>query len=384
VQDAATRVYARTQPYRYGFWLASQGQIDESNAVYRQLYVEGNPVDRIWALHGLANNQESPEKELALEQRVLAADPHFLLAAINVAGAESSLGHVQSALSKLLALIADERGLADEALSASGRTWLLAIATQERDVLLSDYLSANTVVSQLFQDGAIAANQRAQVRMRQVAILIQLHDPTSASQILDLVPTSKSPRYEIRVSEIRSRLAAERGDWAAALSEIEHSNATYHGESVKALRLHDPLFAADLYAHAGRNAEADEIIDSLPADNYNGWRARGRVAMLRQNYASGEQALAEAVRQAPSFAPAYNDWGDLLFVNGDLPGAIAKYSDANQRGPHWADPLKAWGDVLMKQGNVKEELTKYDAALKYAPNWAALKEARDAAAKQKT
>jgi tetratricopeptide (TPR) repeat protein len=166
--------------------------------------------------------------------------------------------------------------------------------------------------------------------------------------------------------------------------EIEHSNATNHGESVKALRVHDPLFAADLSAHAGRNAEADEIIASLPADNYDGWRARGRVAMLRQNYASAEQAFAEAVRQAPSFALAYNDWGDLLYAKGDLPGAIAKYSDANQRGPHWADPLKAWGDALAKQGHAKEALAKYDEALKYAPNWAALKEARDAATKLKT
>jgi hypothetical protein len=55
----------------------------------------------------------------------------------------------------------------------------------------------------------------------------------------------------------------------------------------------------------------------------------------------------------------------------------------NQRGPHWADPLKAWGDVLAKQGHAKEALAKYDAALKYAPNWKQLKEAREAAAKQK-
>jgi tetratricopeptide (TPR) repeat protein len=383
VQDAATRVYARTQPYRYGFWLASQGQIDEANAVYRQLYIEGNPVDRIWALHGLANIQESPEKEIAIEQRVLGADPHFLLGALIVADAESRLGHAQSALSKLLAVISDERGLADETLSPSGRILLLTMAKQERDVLLCDYQSANTIVNQI-EDGALPANWRGLVRRQQVAVLIQLHDPMSATEILNLVPTSQTPRDEIRVSEIRSRLAAERADWAAALLEIEHSNAANHGESVKALRLHDPSFAAELYAHAGRNAEADEIIASLSTDNYDGWRARGRIAMLRQNYASAEQAFAEAVRQAPSFAHAYNDWGDLLDAKGDLPGAIAKYSDANLRGPHWADPLKAWGDVLAKQGHAKEALAKYDEALNYAPNWAALKEARDAATKLKT
>lgn len=38
----------------------------------------------------------------------------------------------------------------------------------------------------------------------------------------------------------------------------------------------------------------------------------------------------------------------------------------------------------MKQGKTKEAIVKYDAALKYAPNWQQLKEAREAAAKQKT
>ena len=73
-----------------------------------------------------------------------------------------------------------------------------------------------------------------------------------------------------------------------------------------------------------------------------------------------------------------------LAKHGDLDGAAAKLKDANQKGPHWADPLKAWGDVLAKQAHWREALVKYDQALKYAPDWAALKEARGAAAKQRT
>ena len=38
----------------------------------------------------------------------------------------------------------------------------------------------------------------------------------------------------------------------------------------------------------------------------------------------------------------------------------------------------------MKQGKTKDALDKYDEALKYAPNWKELKEAREAAAKQKS
>jgi tetratricopeptide (TPR) repeat protein len=376
IQAAATRVYAQTQPYRYGFWLASQGQIDEANANFQQLYIEGSPVDRIWALHGLANDQESPEKEIALEQRVLAADPHFLLSALNVASAESRLGHMESALSKLLALLADKRGLADELLSPSGRTVLLTFAQQDRDMLLSDFQSADATAN-LLEDDAIPTNWRGLARQQRVEILIQLHDPQNAAELLELVPASKSARGEIRSSYLRSRLAAEGGNWAEAMLEIERTNATNHGESIKAIRLRNPLFAAELYAHAGRNAEADEMLASLAADNYDGWRARGRVATLRQDYPNGEQALAEAVRQAPSFAPAYNDWGDLLYAKGDLTGAITKYRYANQRSPHWADPLKGWGDVLAKQGNAKQALAMYEEALKYAPNWKKLKDLRE-------
>jgi hypothetical protein len=38
----------------------------------------------------------------------------------------------------------------------------------------------------------------------------------------------------------------------------------------------------------------------------------------------------------------------------------------------------------VKQDKAKQALAKYDDALKYAPNWKQLKEAREAAAKQKS
>jgi cyclopropane fatty-acyl-phospholipid synthase-like methyltransferase len=71
-----------------------------------------------------------------------------------------------------------------------------------------------------------------------------------------------------------------------------------------------------------------------------------------------------------------------LVRHGDLAGSIAKFKDAHRRGPHWADPLKAWGDVLVKQRRAKDALVKYDEAFRYAPNWAALRSAREMAAKR--
>jgi tetratricopeptide (TPR) repeat protein len=374
-------VYAQTQPYRYGFWLASQGQMDESNAVYRQLYAEGNPDDRIWALNGLANNEESTEKYIADERRVLALNPHFLLGAINVAQAEYTLGHPELALSEVHAAMADERGFADDTLSPSGRALLLAAGQEVQDVLVCDYQAANLIASEAAKN-TTSAHSRDLERQQQAGLLIALHDPMSATELLDLVPAPKYQRGEIRLSDLRIRVAAEGGDWAGALSELERSNAKYSRETQLGRRSRDPVFVAELYAHVGRYTEADEVVASSPSDNYDGWRARGRVAILRQDYTNGEQAFAQAVRLAPSFARAYKDWGDLLRAKGELAGAIAKYSDANRRGPHWADPLKSWGDVLLMQRQLHEALVKYDEALKYAPNWAALKAAREAAAKR--
>jgi Flp pilus assembly protein TadD len=77
---------------------------------------------------------------------------------------------------------------------------------------------------------------------------------------------------------------------------------------------------------------------------------------------------------------AYLEWGQALFVRGDLAGASRQLALAHAKGPHFADPMKALGDVLMKQGRRREALVKYDQGLKYAPNWAARKQAREAAA----
>ena len=125
----------------------------------------------------------------------------------------------------------------------------------------------------------------------------------------------------------------------------------------------------------------------MPLASSRSWTATGSGATSWICAATGRDAqawYAKAVKLGPSIPSGYYSWGVALAKHGDLDGAAAKLKDANQKGPHWADPLKAWGDVLAKQGKTKEALVKYDEALKYAPNWKQLKEAREAAAKQKS
>ena len=91
------------------------------------------------------------------------------------------------------------------------------------------------------------------------------------------------------------------------------------------------------------------------------YRFRGDILNGRGDWAGAQKAYAEAVALAPDLPASYYSWGLALAGHADLPGAEAKFKDANKRGPHWADPLKAWGDVLTKEGRGREALIKYGA-----------------------
>jgi tetratricopeptide (TPR) repeat protein len=144
-------------------------------------------------------------------------------------------------------------------------------------------------------------------------------------------------------------------------------------------------YAAVSYEKTGQPAKADAALNAVGKLTFvDCYRFRGDVLELRGDWSNAQAWYAKAVNLAPSIPLGYYSWGIALAKHGDLDGAAAKLKDANQKGPHWADPLKAWADVLATREHKREALGKYDEALKYAPNWAALKDARQAAAKQKT
>jgi tetratricopeptide (TPR) repeat protein len=148
-------------------------------------------------------------------------------------------------------------------------------------------------------------------------------------------------------------------------------------------------WAAPTYERTAQRAKADAALaapmKAVGISTYlDCYRFKGDVLDSRGDWAAAQQWYQKAVKLAPSFPAGYYSWGLALLKHGDLKGATEQFRLANQKGPNWADPLKTWGDVLTKQGNTKDALVKYDDALKYAPNWKQLKEARAAAAKQKT
>jgi tetratricopeptide (TPR) repeat protein len=214
-------------------------------------------------------------------------------------------------------------------------------------------------------------------------IQARLHDPEAAE--LELKTTKEDPHdpsIAALTHFVRGRLAAEAEDTARAAAELETFGTAYADPAVSFGYPGYNCWIAPAEEAAGHPDKADAVLKTAGrfVDCY---RFRADILDGRGDWPDAQKAYANAVALAPDLPAAYYSWGVALARHGDIAGAEAKLKDANLRGPHWADPLKAWGDVLVKQGKTKEARVKYDEALKYAPNWAALKEAREAAAKVK-
>jgi tetratricopeptide (TPR) repeat protein len=380
VREAATRIYARTEPYRYGYWLYRDGNFAAASAVFRQLVIDGPRIERIWALHGLALAADSNREGIRFDQQALQIDPNFIMSELTLADAYDYMGHDEQALKQTEAVLATRASGADAGVSANGELGVRAQAKQIHDDELGDYQDAITDTVALIDKYSDQRN-KASDWLSETRDEIRIHDIDAASGALAVLPAAMDALSTVHVALLKSLYAAERGDWAAVITGVEGARAPLATLEARTVGSEDQALnglLAEAYARVGRNADADATLSQLAPDVYDGWRIRGRVATLRHDYVTAEKAFAEAVRQAPSIPRAYLDWGDMLAAQGDLAGAIAKYTAANRLGPHWADPLKAWGDVLSRQNQPRAALKKYRQALERAPHWAALKALVDA------
>jgi glutamate racemase len=116
------------------------------------------------------------------------------------------------------------------------------------------------------------------------------------------------------------------------------------------------------------------------------------VALVERGVTSGEQLTAAVERhvrvllkqQVDTIVLGCTHFQFLREVVAAVTGATKQLALAHDKGPHFADPLKSLGDAPVKQGHPREAIVKYDEALKYAPHWAGLREASEAAARQKS
>jgi tetratricopeptide (TPR) repeat protein len=375
---AAEYVYSKSQPARWASYLNTHRRYEESIAFCKSAVGSAEPSERAtlltrWAV-AVENSGGSVRESLGLERAAVKLQPDNWIAHNNVQND--------------LMVLADEEGAwkaGEEMRKFAGGRPGRAPETYYQNW---DYLTWNlepwlaSAVADA-EANAGAGTQIVSAGPNIADVELRLHDPEAAD--LALKTAAEDPDDlpgNALAHNVRGREALESGDTGTAVVEMEAYGVAFANPAVSSQNPGYQCWIAPVEEAAGHPDKADALLKSA-GTFVECYRFRADILDGRGNWPGAQKAYAETVALAPDLPAAYYSWGLALARHGDLLGAETKLIDANKRGPHWADPLKAWGDVLLKQGDRKQALAKYDEALKYAPNWKQLKEAREAAAKQK-
>jgi tetratricopeptide (TPR) repeat protein len=383
--QAGEYVYGQSQP---GLWAAylDNERFDEAISFSQAAYTTADPSERPYLLNAWANALSSKGGEganresLSLYREAVRLKPDYWVGYSNIMFALGGLGDEEGVVrvaERMIKAAGGRPGRAPEEMyeNYDQTVWDLPA---ERASSIADMESHGGIGATGIATGA----ENLQVAQNEV----QMHDVEAAALRLKTTPVDEKNVPDIaQAAMARALLAEEEGDLKAAAQEWDSFAVAYANPTVSTANPPYICFAALTYEKTGQPAKADAALNAVGKLTYvDCYRFQGDLLDLRGDWAGAQAWYAKAVKLGPSIPSGYYSWGVALAKHGDLNGALAKLKDANQRGPHWADPIKAWGDVLAKQGHTKEALVKYDDALKYAPNWKQLKEAREAAAKQKS
>lgn len=388
---AAERVFEQTQPYRYAALLAAR-QRDlppgseraavsaRRTAILRALTSSESAVERAWAYNGLGVSEDRPVSELMpLLRAGLAIDPEHPFLLSNLSGFSDNLGHDEAGyklMQRALAAIRKRpRHLNPAVIPANEPQYAARLA-----VGLGDFAAA----AALLAAAGVAANANFSADTAPPAhawVLAEGHDPAAAAALLRTRDLADDAAVAERIGARAlatpfAAIAAERGQWAAALAELEAADAVYARKLIprdamlRRTRLWPQLARAR--AQAGDLAGAQALIAATPTDCYLCVRERARIAEMAGDRRAADRWSAEAVRQGPSLPFAHAERGQMLLGRGDRDGAIAQFRLAHEKGPRWADPLKLWGDALAGEGDPAAAVRKYAEAADRAPRWGAL------------
>ncbi|HEX4098295.1 MAG TPA: tetratricopeptide repeat protein, partial [Caulobacteraceae bacterium] len=376
INQAAEGVYASTQPYRYAVYLTSHGRAAEGLAAIQGLARHGPAEDQPWAYS---------EWSSALLQRgdfegaadVVREGQRRGLRLYD-SGALNNLSIAENALSRFDGLAVARQVRAE--LNRTGRGFdrlprEAALRNIEGviDTRLGDFRSATALFGQ-HPDLEIEGREGAvQVTSMLARDFISDHDVSTGLRLSS--PSSAGVLSGLGLSFVtdadRMRAAVALGDWPQLVAL---------GEKVFAAGAADPRTrqvafrdaAAGLvlgYAHVGRLADAQAMLDKAPLDCEDCLWVRGAVAEMAGDSAAADRWFADLDRADPDPPMWDAEWGAALLARGDADAAIAKLEAAHRKGPHFADPLETWGEALMAKGDYAGAVSKFADADKDAPRW---------------
>jgi tetratricopeptide (TPR) repeat protein len=383
LEQSAEAIYGHTQPYRYAVYLASTDRMPRAMPLYQALAANGDREDRLWSHMGISTAYELSRPLQAPDEnrKALAIDPDFVLAWQNIAGEEISLGHTERGLAdmrKTLSVFEKTSGQMTEvarAISISANRGVEAMQTGDFATALSQY----RVAAELPDYASIVESSRASI----ADTLALMHEPNASRRAwADIAMPSGTDVSVFYAAPIRIESDSAAGNPATVIADTDSVKSEFDAfvrvvpavrPGAEAILSRQVLpFTALAKAQMGDFAAANALIDTTPVDCYPCVRLRGKIGALQKNWSSAGYWFARAVRQAPSIPFAYTDWGAMLMGHGDLDGAIAKFTLANQKGPHFADPLEMWGEALIAKNRSDLALAKFAEANTYAPRWGRL------------
>ncbi|HEX3700815.1 MAG TPA: hypothetical protein VHV27_09090 [Phenylobacterium sp.] len=375
--QAAEYVYGEAEPGLYAAYLDNVGRPQDAIDFIKAAYSGASDQERPYLLNVWGNslgNVGAPTVDaLAVYRKALELKPDFWIAYNNVMNATWLLGDEEAAWRTGEALAKAAGGRPGKAREVYYQNW---------DTLTWNLLPARAAeVADAGASGGVGTGISAN-GVAMADFDMRLHDPAATELDLQTVRGDVSdPTIPAMSHFVRGRLAAEAGDTARAVAEMEAFQVGFANPTVGSNYPGYLCWVAPAEEAAGHPDRADAIFKAA-GSFVDCYRFRADALDHRGDWAGAQAAYARAVALAPDLPAGFYSWGLALARHGDLAGAAAKLAAANQRGPHWADPLKAWGDILARQGRWTDALGKYDEAVKWAPAWAELRQARAAAARR--
>jgi tetratricopeptide (TPR) repeat protein len=376
VVQAAEYIYSQSQPGRWAAYLTEVGRDEEAltfcpSALAGADRAEGPSILNYWGI-AVQNATNSTREALAMFRAAVKLQPDYWNAHNNIMNAYIALGDEEGAWRSGEDLRKVAGGRPGRAPENNYQNWDLVTWNLQTwlNGLLSDAESSAGIGTASTSVGPAIADVQA-----------RLHDPDAAELAVKTKGDSKDPTVAAIAHFVHGRLAAEAGDIAHAVTEMEAFGTAFASPIVSTNFPGYNCWIALAEEAAGNATKADAVLQSAGGTFVDCYRFHADIVDNRGDWPGAQKAYADAVALAPDLPAAYYSWGVALAKHGDFAAAAAKLKDANLRGPHWADPLKVWGDVLFKQHRTKEALAKYNAALRYAPNWKQLEEAINVANK---